>query len=343
MRILITGGCGFIGSNIAIFLKKRLKNYKIYSLDSLTRRGSILNRDRLKEYKIKNFKINIENFKKINNLQKFDLIIDCCAEPAIELSHREPDRVFNTNLIGTFNILKKCIKDKANIIFLSSSRVYSISVLKKIIKKQNIDKPIKSKIKIDETFDTSSPCSLYGFTKLCSEKLIQEFSFVSNIKYIINRFGVIAGPWQFGKQDQGFISLWIWKHMNNKQLSYTGFGGTGSQIRDVVHIKDVCKLITLQVRKIKKIYNITINVGGGKKNAISLKNLTKLSQKITSNKIKISSIKKTSIYDVPYYVTDNSKVKKVYNWIPQESFLHIMKDVYKWMYSNKKILKKYIK
>jgi len=249
-------------------------------------------------------------------------------------SKKDMDRVFNTNLVGTYNVLKKCAKDKSHLIFLSSSRVYSIKSLLNLNKKNTL---------INEKFNTNEAKSIYGFCKYSSEHLIKEFSFLNKIKYIINRLGVISGPWQFGKQDQGFISLWIWKHMNNKQLSYTGFGGTGSQIRDVVHIKDVCKLITLQVRKIKKIYNITINVGGGKKNAISLKNLTKLSQKITSNKIKISSIKKTSIYDVPYYVTDNSKVKKVYNWIPQESFLHIMKDVYKWMYSNKKILKKYIK
>ena len=132
MKILITGGCGFVGSNIAIYLKKKLKNAKISSLDNLTRKGSILNRDRLKIHRIKNFNFNIEKFEKINDLPKFDLIIDCCAEPAIEASRKDPDRVFKTNLIGTFNILKKCKKDNANIIFLSSSRVYSISRLRNL-------------------------------------------------------------------------------------------------------------------------------------------------------------------------------------------------------------------
>ena len=116
MKILITGGCGFVGSNIAIYLKKKLKKAKISSLDNLTRKGSILNRDRLKIHRIKNFNFNIEKFEKIKDLPKFDLIIDCCAEPAIEASRKDPDRVFKTNLIGTFNILKKCKKDNANII-----------------------------------------------------------------------------------------------------------------------------------------------------------------------------------------------------------------------------------
>ena len=133
MKILITGGCGFVGSNLAIFLKKKLKNSKIFSLDNLFRKGSKINQLRLKKNKIKNYRFDIINFKKIQNLKKFDLIIDCCAEPAIEASKKDPDRVFNTNLIGTFNILKKCAKDNSKIIFLSSSRVYSIVTLKSLI------------------------------------------------------------------------------------------------------------------------------------------------------------------------------------------------------------------
>ena len=119
MKILITGGCGFVGSNIAIYLKKKIKKVKISSLDNLIRKGSTINRNRLKKYNIQNYNINIEKFDKIKFLPKYDLIIDCCAEPAIEASKKDPDRVFNTNLIGTFNILKKCAKDKTNIIFLS--------------------------------------------------------------------------------------------------------------------------------------------------------------------------------------------------------------------------------
>ena len=331
MKILITGGCGFVGSNIAIYLKNKLKGAKISSLDSLTRKGSQLNKERLKNLKIKNYKIDIVNFNKIKTLPKFNLIIDCCAEPAIEASKKNPDKVFNTNLIGTFNILKKCIKDKSNLIFLQSSRVYSILKLRKYIKKNNFSKPIKSKKQIDEEFETSEASSLYGFTKIASEKLIKEFFYKTNLKYIINRFGVIAGPWQFGKQDQGFVPLWVARHYLKKKLSYIGFNAKGHQVRDVLHIEDVCKIISIQIKKFKKINNMTFNVGGGIANLISLKNLTIKCEKLTKNKIQIKKIYRTSNYDIPYFVTNNSKIKRIYKWKPVKNLNDILKDIYLWL------------
>ena len=337
MKILITGGCGFVGSNIAIYLKKNYKNAQIYSLDNLIRNGSRLNRNRLKAYKIKNYNFDIKKNDNFKKLPTFNLIIDCCAEPAIEVSKKEPDRVFNTNLIGTFNVLKKCIKDKTDIIFLSSSRVYSIEKLRSLVKSEKLLKPLKIKREIDETFSVDSASSLYGFTKLASEKLIREMFFKTNLKYIINRFGVIAGPWQFGKQDQGFVTLWLARHLFKKKLAYIGFGGNGFQVRDLLHIDDVCKIISLQIKKLKKINNETFNIGGGPKNTISLRNLTRKCEIMTNNKIRIQKISKTSDYDIPYYVTNNNKIKKFYNWIPSKKIESILIDIYFWLKKNKKI------
>ena len=337
MKILITGGCGFVGSNIAIYLKKKFKKFKISSLDNLVRRGSQINKGRLKKHKIKNYNFDIVNFNKIKTLPKFDLIIDCCAEPAIEESRKNPDKVFNTNLVGTFNILKKCIKDKANLIFLSSSRVYSIKELREYIKQNNFLTPIKSKKQVDEKFETSSASSLYGFTKIASEKLIKEFFYTTNLKYIINRFGVIAGPWQFGKQDQGFVTLWVAKHFFKKKLSYIGFNARGHQVRDVLHIEDACKIITIQIKNLKKIKNMTFNIGGGIRNLVSPRDLTIKCQKLTKNRISIGKIFKTSSYDIPYYVTNNSKINKIYNWKPVKNVDDILRDIYFWLKENKKV------
>ena len=211
MKILITGGCGFVGSNIAIFLKSKNRKFVIDSLDNICRNSSKINLKRLQKYNIKNYNFDISNKKKIEKLKKYDLVIDCCAEAAVEASKKDAERVFHTNLVGTFNILEKIKKDKSNIIFLSTSRVYSIKKISSKAKKINLK---KYNFKINENFSTEEPISLYGFTKLSSEKMIQEYAYINKIKYIINRFGVISGPWQFGKQDQGFVSLWLWKFIN---------------------------------------------------------------------------------------------------------------------------------
>ena len=95
--------------------------------------------------------------------------------------------------------------------------------------------------------------------------LVEEFSYAFGTKYIINRCGVISGPLQFGKQDQGFVSLWIWSHYKNKKMKYIGYGGLGHQVRDVLHIYDLCELILLQIKKFNKINNKIFTVGGSKK------------------------------------------------------------------------------
>lgn len=342
MKILITGGCGFIGSNLGIFLKK--KGFDIFSLDNLFRVGSKLNLQRLKKNKINNYAIDINNFKKVMKLPSFDLVIDCCAEPSVEVSRKsslDAKRVFETNLLGTFNLIQKSIFEKAKIIFLSTSRVYSITTLNKIVKNSEIKSQIKKNFLIDETFDTSQPNSLYGLTKLASEMLIKEAHYSNKLNYIINRCGVVAGPWQFGKTDQGFISLWCWNFLNKKKMKYIGFGGHGHQVRDVLHIKDLCEIIYKQIQKFKTINNQTFNISGGQKNSISLNEVSLYLTNLLSTNLKFKKIKKTSIYDIPYYVGSNKKINKFYQWSPKINIKKTIYDVISWQKKNIKILKKY--
>mgnify|MGYP001223801423 FL=1 len=339
MKILITGGCGFVGTNIILYLNE--KNFSVSSLDNLSKKGSKFNLNLLKQKNIKNYNIDISNYKLIKKLPKFDLIIDCCAEPAVEVSKADFNRVINTNLIGTLNILKKCKKDKSKLIFLSSSRIYPINSIKDKINFSNFNKKFLLNKKINEQESLNGPKTLYGATKLSSELFIEEFSYAFNLKYIINRCGVISGPLQFGKEDQGFVSLWVWRHILKKKLKYIGYGGSGNQVRDVLHIIDLCKLIFIQIKKFNKIYNKTFNVGGSKISNVSLKKLTKLCQIITKNKVDYIKIKKTSIYDIPYYISDNKFVSNTYNWKPNKKIFDVVKDLYLWILNNKKELKKY--
>ena len=338
MNIVITGGCGFIGSSLCFYLKKKIKNVKIVSIDNLSKSYSRFNLKKLKKIGIKNYKINISNKKLINKINfKSDIIIDCSAEPAVETSREKSSDVLNSNLVGTINILEKCRKDNSKIIFLSSSRVYPI--------KESYNKFKKYKKKTLDFFNEKTniigPKTLYGYSKLASEMLIEEYNYCYNIDYIINRFGLVTGEGQFGKVEQGLISLWLWRHFQNKKLEYKGYSGKGEQIRDVLFADDLCEIIFKQIKNFKIIKNEIFCIGGGTKSFISLLALTKVCEKITGNKINIGSNKHTSIYDIPYYVTSLKKIKKFYKWKPKENLTDGLFKIYKWMKNNKNMIQKY--
>ncbi len=341
-KILVTGGCGFIGSNIAEHLNSN--NFIVDTLDNLSRSGAKLNEKRLLRKKIKNFRVNILNKRKIKRLGKYDIIIHCCAEPSVNTPKNKVNEIIRVNFEGTNNILEKCLKDKSKIIFMSSSRVYSVDKINDLIGKKIIKKRIKIKKKysINEKFSTVSPITFYGFTKLASEMLIKEYANYFGIKYIINRPGVVAGPWQFGKVEQGFVSLWIWRYLNKMELSYKGYGGYGYQVRDVIHIDDFKDITLKQILEINKIYNKTFNVGGGLSNSIDLKKLSQLVSQLFSYKLKFSKFKATSINDVPVYISDNTYISKLYKWKPKKKIVDIILDTYNWQKKYQSVLKKFI-
>ena len=131
--------------------------------------------------------------------------------------------------------------------------------------------------------------------------------------------------------------MWLWKFINQKKLNYIGFGGFGIQIRDVIHVYDVCELILEQIKKIKKINNKIFNAGGSLRNSISLRQLTEKVKKITRKDIPIGRIAKTSNYDIPYYVTSNKKIYSFYKWRVKRNLDTIIKDTYDVLVNNKKI------
>ena len=116
-------------------------------------------------------------------------------------------------------------------------------------------KKTKKHLPYSEPEDFTRQKTIYGFTKYSSEKLIEEYNYSCNLKYIINRCGLISGPGQYGKVEQGLVSLWLWRHMNKLSLKYLGYNGKGEQIRDVLFIDDLCELILKQIKS----YHIFLN------------------------------------------------------------------------------------
>ena len=230
--------------------------------------------------------------------------------------------------------MEKTKKDKSNIIFISSSRVYPII-------ESNRKFQLKPNSRFDEKTKTDGIKSIYGYTKYASELLIKEYSYIFNIKYIINRSGIITGPLQFGKVEQGLISLWLWRHLNNLKLNYIGYGGKGSQIRDILYVDDFSLLIKKQILAFSKINNELFCIGGGQSNSTTLKELTEKCQNLTKNYPNIKSNSKTSKYDIPYFISSNKKIKKFYNWVPKTNINNILKFNLDWLKKDYKKIKKF--
>ncbi|MHA4808695.1 NAD-dependent epimerase/dehydratase family protein [Flavitalea flava] len=349
-NILITGGAGFVGSSIAIYIKKKYPHYSITCLDNLKRRGSELNIPRLSNMDIRFVHGDIRNREDFYPCENgLTTIIEASAEPSVLAGiDNAPDYLINTNLMGTVNCLYLAAKTKADFIFISTSRVYPIEHIEKISFSEEAtrfimteDQVIKgvSRKGIAEDFPIEGFRSLYGATKLSSEFLIREFNQFYNIRTVINRCGVLTGPWQMGKVDQGVVVLWVARHFWAKELGYFGYGGKGKQVRDILHVNDLCKLIDFQVHHMDKLNGRLFNVGGGEKISISLRELTGICQKVTGNKVKINEIEEDRQADIRIYISDNSLVNATTDWSPVVSVEDIVVDIYHWIKENEAILK----
>lgn len=349
MRVGITGGAGFVGSNLAIEMMKDNKDMKIIAFDNLKRRGSELNIQRLRDNNIEFVHGDIRNKEDFENMKDIDILIECSAEPsALAGFYSGPEYVINTNLIGTINCLEYARKHNAGFIFLSTSRVYPTKKINDLnLLETGTGFMIQEKQKLNgvsykgitEDFPLEGSRTLYGATKLASELIIQEYIDMYGIKGIINRCGTITGAWQMGKVEQGVMALWVAKHHYNKSLSYIGYGGTGKQVRDFIHIKDLYRLISIQMKDMSKYNGKIYNVGGGVERSISLLELTKLCQKYTGNKIKIEKVDMNRDGDIPVFITDNSKVTKDTGWKPEISVEEMVADIAEWIDYNSEELK----
>lgn len=271
-------------------------------------------------------------------------MVEASAEPSVTAGlDSDPTYVINNNLYGSINCFNACIKNKAKLIFLSTSRVYPIDTIEKavfeeqetrfVFAERQISKGISSK-GISEELSLDGARSFYGTTKLSSELFIQEYVAFYGLQAAITRFGVIAGPRQMGKTDQGVVTLWMAKHYWNQSLKYIGYGGTGKQVRDILHVDDLVELIDLQIHQIEKFTRKIYNVGGGFENSASLLEMTKICEKITGNKIQIDEVAETRTADLRIYVTDNSKIENEIGWKPKKSVETIFQDIYDWIKEN---------
>lgn len=340
-RLLITGGAGFVGSNLAVSLAARHPEWEIVVLDNLYRRGSELNLERLAEAGVEFVRGDVRETADLAALPEIDFLVECSAEPSV-MSGVDGDTGYlvHTNLTGAYNCLELARRDGAFLVFLSTSRVYPVAAQLQINLEEaetrfeiapEQELPGVSPAGLSEEFPLSGQRTLYGATKLAAELLIEEYRGALGVPAVIDRCGVIAGPWQMGKVDQGVFTHWMLAHQFRKPLTYIGFGGQGKQVRDLLHVEDLVDLVERQLLDPGEWDGRTVNVGGGRECSLSLAETTALCRELTGNEVPIEPVLETRQGDVPIYLSDCARLFGLDQWRPRRSARDVLSDIHAWV------------
>ncbi|HEX6667036.1 MAG TPA: NAD-dependent epimerase/dehydratase family protein [Solirubrobacterales bacterium] len=340
-RLLITGGAGFVGSNLAVSLAARHPEWEILALDNLYRKGSELNLPRLEEAGVEFVKGDVREPEDLRRLPEITALIECSAEPSV-MSGVDGDSSYlvHTNLTGAYNCLELARRDGAFVVFLSTSRVYPVAPQAELALDEAPTRfeiaaeqavPGVSPAGISEQFPLEGARTLYGATKLAAELLIEEFRASLGVPAVIDRCGVIAGPWQMGKVDQGVFTHWMLAHRFGNPLTYIGFGGEGKQVRDLLHVDDLVDLVERQLLDPASWDGRTVNVGGGRECSLSLAETTEICQRLTGNEVPIAPVLETRAGDVPIYLSDCTRIFGLDQWRPQRSAEQVLADINDWV------------
>src|SRR4051812_6170370 len=338
MRIVVTGLCGFVGSEVALALQRRMPDAKISGLDNFSRPGSETTRPRLKAAGIGVRFGDVRCTADLDAAGDADWVIDAAANPSVlaGVDGRTTSRqIVDHNLSGTLNILEFCKQRGAGLVLLSTSRVYSVPALARLplISDGPAFAPDTSAVwpsgaspsGVAECFSTESPISLYGATKLASEVMAVEYGHTFDLPVAINRCGVLAGGGQFGTAEQGIFSFWIRAWASKRPMTYLGFDGTGQQVRDALHPEDLANLIERQIRSGSSAAGLC-NVGGGPDRALSLAQLSAwCADRFGTRPVATDATPRR--WDVPWVVMDTARATSRFDWTPSRPLTSILDEI----------------
>jgi CDP-paratose 2-epimerase len=337
VKILITGGAGFIGSNIADrFLKK---GNEVYIFDNLSRRGTAWNLKWLQHsYRkakfirgdVRKYSDLLNTFKKI----KFDIVFHFAAQVAVTASVVNPREDFEINALGTFNLLEavRNTKQEPIILYSSTNKVYGGMTDIKITEKNGryAYDSLPNGIGEGRLLDFHSP---YGCSKGTADQYVIDYGRIYNMQTVVFRQSCIYGYRQFGIEDQGWVAWFTIAAMLNKPITIYG---DGKQVRDVLFIEDLADAYEAAINNIEKVRGQAFNIGGGPSNTMSLLELVAFLEKFFGKKIPL----KFSDWrpgDQPVFVCDIKKARRVFGWEPKTGPEAGVELLYDWVKGNKKL------
>jgi len=340
-KILVTGGAGFVGSSLAISLAESRPGAQIVALDNLYRHGSELNLERLAEAGVEFVEGDVREPADLAPFEDIDALIECSAEPSVMSgTDGNTSYIYETNLTGAYNCLELARRSGCQFIFLSTSRVYPMEGIRaaELVEAETrfelaAEQPATgwTSSGISEDVPLGGARTFYGATKLSAEFLCAEYGAYFGVPTVINRCGVVAGPWQMGKVDQGVFTHWMISHEYDRPLSYIGYGGSGKQVRDLLHVDDLVELIEEQLADPDHWAGHTFNVGGGREISLSLREASAVCARLSGNELAVGAISEDREGDVPLYISDCSRLFAHTAWRPKRDAECVLSDIHEWI------------
>ena len=341
MKVLVTGGCGFIGSHVCEYYTK--KKAKVVSFDNMTKyelartgynaeAARNYNWNYLKALGITLVEGDIRNHNELLKAAKScDYIVHTAAQPAMTVSIESPNIDLSTNVLGTFNVLEAARKFDIPVVYCSTIHVYGNKINDTL--KESETRYVRDKPTIDEKHPilqgTLTPLHA---SKRSAEIYVQTYVDTYGLEAAVYRLTGLYGPRQFGGEDHGWVANFTIRTILGKIVTIFG---TGKQVRDILYASDAAEAFDAFYRERKSgIYNI----GGGIECAISLKECLQLIEKISSRKstVQFSPLR---LGDLWYFVCDISKAKKSLHWTPKVRPPEGVAKLACWVEENKNIFR----
>ncbi len=339
-NILITGGAGFIGSNLAERLLSQSGTH-VRIFDNLSRSGVTHNLDWLNSLpghaRLEFVKGDIRHAADIADAARDATeIYHLAAQVAVTTSVADPRCDFEVNAQGTFNVLEAARRSGRHpfLLFTSTNKVYgSLESVPVSIEgtRYCAEDPAFRGVTEHQILDFHSP---YGCSKGAADQYVRDYARIYNLPSVVFRMSCIAGPRQFGNEDQGWVAHFLYCVLEGKPITVYG---NGFQVRDVLHVSDLIDAMQASAENTKGIIGQVFNVGGGLERAVSVLEMLRAIEQETGMqpKLRHSQVRPG---DQPLYISDTTKLSLATGWRPQHSLLETLESIRKFWRSNRQLV-----
>lgn len=345
MKVIVTGGAGFVGSHATEYYAKR--GHEVIVYDNVSRakllnyspQNAMHNWNYLKD----NFDINLMkgDIRDSEQLERasdgVDVILHTAAQTAVTTSVLDPRTDFEINAMGTFNVLEAARKNSAAVVYCSTNKVYGDNVNRIEVKEKDTRYEFASKKfsrGIPETFSTDlCEHTPYGASKFAGDVYVQDYARRNEIDAAVFRMSCIYGTRQFGVEDQGWVAWFTIATLLGKPITIYG---DGKQVRDMLYVTDLVAAFDAFVRKRDRLHHGVYNMGGGAGNTMSLMELLEYLEEVTGKRSKISC-DDWRPSDQKVYISDIRKVKKELGWEPEVGSKEGVNRLVSWVNENRNL------